>query len=225
MNARTLTAEFIGTFALVFFGAGSIVADQAYGGLGLIGIALANATVLAVMVTMLIRISGAHFNPAVTVALWLANRTDVKTGAAYVVMQMVGAAAAAFLLKGLMPQVAAGVTGLGVPRVADGIDPIRAILLEATMTFFLVSAYLGATSSERPAVNGFGIGLVLLFATLVGGPVTGAALNPARAFGPALAADEWLGHAFYWIGPMLGGAAAALVWGKLLLGASDTGPE
>lgn len=222
MNARTLTAEFLGTFALVFFGAGAIVVNQAYGGLGLLGIALANALVLAVMVTALMRISGAHFNPAVTVALWLTNQVDLKTGGAYVATQLAAAAAAAFLLGALTPQAAGEITGLGVPRIADNINWTQAILLEATMTFFLVSAVYGtAVSYEAPAVGGFGIGLVLIFAILFGGPMTGAALNPARAFGPALASGQWLGHAYYWIGPLLGSAAAALVWGKLLLPQSD----
>ncbi len=216
---RPLTAEFIGTFGLVFIGAGSIVVNEASGALGLLGIALAHAIVLSVMVTALMRISGAHFNPAVTCGLWLANKIEAKDAGFYVLTQLVAAVAAAFLVKILLPSVAGEVTGYGVPRIASDVDLIQAILLEAILTFFLVSAVFGtAVSPEAPSgIGGFGIGLVLLFDILVGGPLTGAAVNPARAFGPAAIANDWIGQGAYWIGPLLGGAVAALVWGKVLL--------
>ncbi len=216
---RPLTAEFIGTFGLVFIGAGSIVVNEASGALGLLGIALAHAIVLSVMVTALMRMSGAHFNPAVTFGLWLANKIEAKDAGFYVLTQLVAAVAAAFLVKILLPSVAGEVTGYGVPRIASDVDLIQAILLEAILTFFLVSAVFGtAVSPEAPSgIGGFGIGLVLLFDILVGGPLTGAAVNPARAFGPAAIANDWIGQGAYWIGPLLGGAVAALVWGKVLL--------
>ena len=216
---RPLTAEFIGTFGLVFIGAGSIVVNEASGALGLLGIALAHAIVLSVMVTALMRISGAHFNPAVTFGLWLANKIEAKDAGFYVLTQLVAAVAAAFLVKILLPSVAGEVTGYGVPRIASDVDLIQAILIEAILTFFLVSAVFGtAVSPEAPSgIGGFGIGLVLLFDILVGGPLTGAAVNPARAFGPAAIANDWIGQGAYWIGPLLGGAVAALVWGKVLL--------
>ena len=217
---RPLTAEFIGTFGLVFIGGGSVVVNEARSGaLGLTGVALANAMVLAVMVTALMRISGAHFNPAVTLGLWLNNKIDAKNAGAYVATQLLAAIIAALLVKALLPSVAGEITGYGTPRIAGDVDIIQAILIEAILTFFLVSAVFGtAVSSEAPSgIGGFGIGLVLLFGILVGGPLTGAAMNPARAFGPALVAGEWVGQAAFWIGPLLGGAAAALVWGKVLL--------
>jgi aquaporin Z len=216
---RPLTAEFIGTFGLVFIGAGSVVVNEASGALGLLGIALAHAVVLSVMVTALMRISGAHFNPAVTFGLWLANKIDGKDAGLYVLTQLVAAVVAALLVKTLLPSVAGEITGYGVPRIASDVDLIQAILLEAILTFFLVSAVFGtAVSPEAPSgIGGFGIGLVLLFDILVGGPLTGAAVNPARAFGPAAIANDWLGQGAYWIGPLLGGAVAALVWGKVLL--------
>ena len=216
---RPLTAEFIGTFGLVFIGAGSIVVNEASGALGLLGIALAHAIVLSVMVTALMRISGAHFNPAVTFGLWLANKIDAKDAGFYVLTQLVAAVVAALLVKTLLPSVAGEITGYGVPRIASDVDLIQAILIEAILTFFLVSAVFGtAVSPEAPSgIGGFGIGLVLLFDILVGGPLTGAAVNPARAFGPAAIANDWLAQAAYWIGPLLGGAVAALVWGKVLL--------
>ncbi len=221
---RPLTAEFIGTFGLVFIGGGSVVVNEARSGaLGLTGVALANAMVLAIMVTALMRISGAHFNPAVTLALWLNNKIDAKNAGAYVATQLLAAIIAALLVRALLPSVAGEITGYGTPRIAGDVDIIQAILIEAILTFFLVSAVFGtAVSSEAPSgIGGFGIGLVLLFGILVGGPLTGAAMNPARAFGPALVAGEWVGQAAYWIGPLLGGAAAALVWGKVLLPKSE----
>ncbi len=216
---RPLTAEFIGTFGLVFIGAGSIVVNEASGALGLLGVALAHAIVLSVMVTALMRISGAHFNPAVTFGLWLANKIEAKDAGLYVLTQLVAAMAAALLVKLLLPSVAGEIAGYGVPRIASDVDMIQAILLEAILTFFLVSAVFGtAVSPEAPSgIGGFGIGLVLLFDILVGGPLTGAAVNPARAFGPAAIANDWVGQGAYWIGPLLGGAVAALVWGKVLL--------
>ncbi len=217
---RPLTAEFIGTFGLVFIGGGAVVVNEARSGaLGLTGVALAHAMVLAIMVTALMRISGAHFNPAVTLALWLNNKIDAKNAGAYVATQLLAAIIAALLVRALLPSVAGEITGYGTPRIAGDVDIIQAILIEAILTFFWVSAVFGtAVSSEAPSgIGGFGIGLVLLFGILVGGPLTGAAMNPARAFGPALVAGEWVGQAAFWIGPLLGGAAAALVWGKVLL--------
>jgi len=216
---RPLTAEFIGTFGLVFIGAGSVVVNEASGALGLLGVALAHAMVLSVMVTALMRISGAHFNPAVTFGLWLANKIEAKDAGLYVLTQLVAAVVAALLVKTLLPSVAGEITGYGLPRIASNVDLIQAILLEAILTFFLVSAVFGtAVSPEAPSgIGGFGIGLVLLFDILVGGPLTGAAMNPARAFGPAAIANDWIGQGAFWIGPLLGGAVAALVWGKVLL--------
>ncbi len=221
MNAkvRPLTAEFIGTFGLVFIGGGSVVVNEASAALGLPGVALAHATVLAVMVTALMRISGAHFNPAVTLGLWLTNKIEAKDAGLYVLTQLIAAVVAALLIKELLPAVAGEISGYGTPRIAGDVNLIQAILIEAILTFFLVSAVFGtAVSSEAPSgIGGFGIGLVLLFDILVGGPLTGAAMNPARAFGPAAVAGEWVGQGAFWIGPLLGGAAAALVWGKVLL--------
>jgi MIP family channel proteins len=214
-KVRPLTAEFVGTFALVFIGAGAVVVDSANSNaLGLVGIALANAVVLSVMVTATMRISGGHLNPAVTFGLWLANKIEAKDAGLYVATQLLAAVAGALLVKLLLPAVAGDVTGYGTPRIAGDVSFVQAIVIEAVLTFFLVSA----VSSEAPSgIGGFGIGLVFLFDILVGGPLTGAAMNPARAFGPAVVAMEWVAQSVYWIGPLLGGAVAALLWGKILL--------
>ena len=216
---RALVAELLGTFALVFIGAGAVVVDASKGGaLGLVGIALAHAAVLSVMVSALMNVSGGHFNPAVTFAIWLSNRIKLPHAVAYVVTQLVAGALAALAVKLLAPAMAGEVTSLGVPRIAGDVTFTSAIFIEAILTLFLVSAVFGTcVSIEAPKVGGFGIGIVLLFDILMGGPLTGAAMNPARAFGPALISNDWHGHAAYWIGPLLGAAVAGVLWSKILL--------
>ena len=215
---RPLAAEFLGTFALVFIGAGAVIVHEATGQLGLIGIAIAHALVLAVMVTATMRISGGHINPAVTFGVWAAGRIALRPALLYMAAQLAAAVVAVLALKWLYPAIPAEATSYGVPRIGAGVSLTEAIVIEAILTLFLVSAVFGtAVSDEAPQVGGFAIGLVLLFDILAGGPLTGAAMNPARAFGPALISGDWHGHAAYWLGPALGAATAALLWAKLLL--------
>ncbi len=217
---RRLVAEALGTFALVFIGAAVVVVNGGFpnSGIGLLGIALAHAVVLSVMITATMTISGGHLNPAVTLGLLATRRIDPLAAAAYIVVQLAAACAGAFLVKALLPAAAVRSTLLGVPVIASTISLGQAIGIEAVLTFFLVCAVFGtAVSPDAPRVGGFGIGLVLLFDILVGGPLTGAAMNPARAFGPALVAGEWLGHVVYWVGPILGALLAALLWQYILL--------
>ncbi len=217
-TVRQVTAEFLATLALVFIGAGSVVVDAMTGGdVGLVGIALAHGVVLSVMVTATMPISGGHVNPAVTFALWLARKIDARRAGLYVAAQLAGAVAGAFLLKVLFPTGAGEATSWGLPRISPFVTLPQAIVIEAILTLFLVSAVFGtAVSPQAPKVGGFGIGLVLLFDILAAGPLTGAAMNPARAFGPALAANDWHAHVAYWAGPLLGAAVAALLWGWVL---------
>ncbi|HET6836857.1 MAG TPA: aquaporin [Gemmatimonadales bacterium] len=218
--ARRLTAEALGTFGLVFVGAAVVVVNGGFpnSGIGLLGIALAHAIVLSVMVTSTMTISGGHLNPAVTLGLLATRRIDPASAAAYIATQLVAAVVAAYLVKLLLPPSAVRNAMLGVPVIASSVSLGQAIGLEAILTFFLMSAVYGtAISPDAPRVAGFGIGLVLLFDILVGGPLTGAAMNPARAFGPALASREWVGHLAYWIGPILGAVVAALLWEYVLL--------
>lgn len=216
---RPLAAEFLATFGLIFIGAGAVVMDNhTGGGLGLVGVALAHALVLSIMVTATMNISGGHVNPAVTLALFLAKKIDGTLAGMYVVAQLLGAVTAALLVRALLPSVAGELASYGTPKIASGVSMVQAIAIEAILTFFLVSAVFGtAVSDDAPKVGGFGIGLVLLFDILVGGPLTGAAMNPARAFGPAMVAMDFEGHAAYWVGPLLGGAVAAGLWAGLLL--------
>jgi aquaporin TIP len=217
---RRLAAEALGTFGLVFVGAAVVVVNGGFpnSGIGLLGIALAHAVVLSVMITATMTISGGHLNPAVTIGLLIGRRIDAASAVGYIVVQLAAACAAAALVKLLLPASAVRTAMLGVPVIAGSITLQQAIGLELILTFFLVSAVYGtAISPDAPRVAGFGIGLVLLFDILVGGPLTGAAMNPARAFGPALVAGQWLGHVVYWIGPLAGGILAALLWEYLLL--------
>jgi aquaporin TIP len=218
--ARRLTAEALGTFALVFVGAAVVVVNGGFpqSGIGLIGIALAHSVVLSVMITATMTISGGHLNPAVTVGLLAARRISAGSAVAYIAAQLAAAVVAAFLVKLLLPPNAVRTTMVGLPVIASSVTMEQAIGLELILTFFLVTAVFGtAVSPDAPRVGGFGIGLVLLFDILVGGPLTGAAMNPARAFGPAVAAGEWVGHLVYWIGPLLGGLLAALLWEYFLI--------
>jgi MIP family channel proteins len=218
-SMRAIVAEFVGTFALVFVGAGAVVTDAwTNNGLGLVGVALANALVFAVMVTAMMNISGGHLNPAITVGVWLAKKTDGKTAVLYVITQLTAAIVGAFALRVLFPAIEGEATAWGTPKISTELSLWQAVALEAIMTLFLVSAFFGTiVSRDAPKVGGFAVGLVLLFIILAGAPLTGAAANPARAFGPAVIARDFEGHAAYWIGPLLGGLAAGGLWGRVLL--------
>jgi aquaporin Z len=225
VNYRTLrapAAEFIGTMLFVLIASGSIVANVS-GPAGLLGIALAHGIGLAVLVTIMMPISGGHLNPAVSIALWIGNVIDAKTLGRYVAAQLLGAIVGALLIKGLFPASMARISSLGTPQVSGAIGFFGGIALEALFTFILVSAVFGtAVSPQAQRIGGFGIGLALFACAMGGGALTGAALNPARAFGPALVSWDWHGQAIYWIGPVLGAALAAVAWKFLLLPRSAT---
>jgi MIP family channel proteins len=218
--ARRLVAEALGTFSFVFIGAAVVVVNGGFpnSGIGLLGIALAHAVALSVMISATMTISGGHLNPAVTIGLLVARRIDLVSAAGYIVTQLAAACLAALVVQWLLPAVAVRSALLGVPVIAGSVTLEQAIGIELVLTFFLVSAVFGtAVSPDAPRVAGFGIGLVLLFDILVGGPLTGAAMNPARAFGPALVSGQWLGHVVYWVGPIGGAILAALLWQYVLL--------
>jgi MIP family channel proteins len=218
--ARRLVAEALGTFALVFVGAAVVVVNGGFpnSGIGLLGIALAHAVVLSVMITATMTISGGHLNPAITLGLLATRRIDPVSAGAYIVTQLAAAVAGAFMVKALLPVGAVRSALVGVPVIAGSVSLSHAIGLELILTFFLMSAVYGtAVSPDAPRVGGFGIGLVLLFDILVGGPLTGAAMNPARAFGPAVVSGEWVGHVVYWVGPIAGAVLAAVLWEYFLL--------
>ena len=226
MNYRSLrapAAEFIGTALFVVVGAGSVIANQ--GSAAGVAIALANGIGLALAVTIMLPISGGHINPAVSFALWLGKQIDAMTLGRYVLAQLLGAIVGALLIKATFPASAVRMSSLGTPQVAGSMGLFSAIALEALFTFFLDSAVYGTVvSPQAQRVAGFAIGLVVLVCALGGGgALTGAVMNPARAFGPALVSWDWHAQAVYWIGPLLGAAAAAGLWRYLLLppGATD----
>ncbi len=224
---QKLAAEFVGTFALVFFGVGAIVADQflrsgsnGQGGFGLLGVALAQGLAMGVMVTARGHISGGHFNPAVTIGFWVTRKLSTFDTLAYWVAQIALAVTAASLLRRL-PFDAWGTVQLGTQDLASGISRTNGMIFEAVMTFFLVFVFFATAVDTRGAFNkvaGFAIGLTLTLGVLLGGPFTGAALNPARAFGPALISNHWTNHGIYWIGPLAGGVVAGWLYDTLYLG-------
>ena len=225
--AQKLTAEFLGTFALIFFGAGAVCVDwhlRSTGGLGLPAIALAHGLTIAIMISDLWHISGGHFNPAVTIGFWVTKRLSTLDTLAYWVAQLLGATAAAFLLKVIIPEETWRNVALGTPEIMRDFPTWDALALEAITTFFLVLVVFATAVDERGAfraVGGFGIGLAMTLGILIAGPFTGGALNPARAFGPALASNHWLNQGTYWVGPLGGGFAAGLLYDSLFLKKTD----
>jgi len=221
--AQKLFAEFLGTFALVFFAAGAICVDfqlRATGGLGLVGIALASGLTYAIMVSALSHISGGHFNPAVTIGYWVTRRLSTLESLAYWAAQLAGATAAAFYLKLVVPEDIANNVFLGTPELMRDFPRWSGMALEGVATFFLVLVVFATLVDERSAfrsVGSFATGLTVTLGTLVAGPLTGGALNPARAFGPTLASNHWLNWGIYWVGPLGGGFLAGLLYDSLLL--------
>ena len=214
-------AEFVGTFTLIFIGGGAgTVAASAFG-LGaqytLVAFALANGLAIGIMVSNLGHISGGHFNPAITAGFLATRRIEARIAGIYWVFQLGGAIVAALILRFLFKKPA--ILG-AVPQVAHGYPVGRALLLEAILTFFLVWAVFATAVDERgafKAIAGLAIGLTITIDVFVGGPITGAAMNPARAFGPELAANFWANAWIYWVGPIIGALVAALGYDYLYL--------
>ena len=215
---RHFAAEFIGTFALVFVGSGAIItspmlSQQA----AVVNIAFAHGLILAIMVTATMRISG-HLNPAVTTAFLVTRRIEPMMAAVYWIAQFSGAIIAAYALKALFPEKIVSVTQLGGQSISIDIGLAQAIALEAIATFFLVFAVFGTAVDPRaPKVGGFAIGLSLTAGILSIGPLTGGSLNPARSFGPAVVGQHFEGQAAYWVGPLVGGIVAGLLYEGLFL--------
>ncbi len=220
---QKLVAEFIGTFALVFFGVGSICVDrhlQSSGGIGLLAIALAHGLAIAIMVSAFGHVSGGHFNPAVSIGFWVTKRIGTLDAFLYWAAQILGGIAAAFLLRSVIPEETWRAVSLGTPALLRDFPVVSAMILEAVTSFFLVLVVFATAVDERGAfrsIAGFGIGLTITLGILAIGPYTGGALNPARAFGPALASHHWTNQGVYWIGPLAGGFLAGLLYDSLYL--------
>jgi MIP family channel proteins len=208
--ARRALAEGLAAFALVFAGCGAIVADSRYGGtLGSVGVALTFGLVIMVMVYATGHLSGAHINPAVTLAFTLTRHFPAREAVAYGGMQAVGAVAGALLLLAAWPDQPANL-GATVPSVGAG----TALVYELVLTAFLMFVIVAVATDTRAvgAAAAIAIGGTVGLDALSGGPVTGASMNPARSFGPALAAGEWTDFWVYVLGPALGATLGALAY-------------
>jgi MIP family channel proteins len=215
---KAFVAELVATFTLTFIGAGAIISNNMGGDFGILGIAIAHGLALALMVSATMGVSGGHVNPAVTFGFIVSGRIKPLTGLIYIVAQVIGAIVAAYLLRAIFPSSAYDSVHLGATTLSDGIGQGIGLLVEIILTFFLVFAVFGTAVDERgPKVGGFGIGLVLTMDILAGGTLTGASMNPARSFGPVLASGYWVGHWIYWVGPLVGGGLAALLYNSFLI--------
>jgi MIP family channel proteins len=218
--SRKLLAEFVGTFALIFIGAGSIVAagspiTEVFPGAGLVTIALAHGLAIATMVTAVGHVSGGHFNPAVSLAAWVTRRLGTLDLVAYLVAQFLGAIAGAAILRAVIPQSVWVASDLGTTTVAPAISDAQAITIEAVLTFFLVWVVFATAIDPAGAfakVAGLAIGFVIAMDIMMGGPFTGASMNPARTLGPAVVAGQFAGWWVYFIGPAIGGTLAAVAY-------------
>jgi aquaporin TIP len=217
-SLRHFTAEFIGTFALVFVGGAALIGTAAgQMDAGLVTAAFAHGLILAVLVSATMRISG-HFNPAVTIGFLAARRIEPIMAGVYIAAQMLAAILAAYTLKGLLPATAAAAMRYGGQSIASDVSISQAMALEAIATFFLVFVIFGtAVDPKAPRIGGLAIGLTLTAGIFAIGPFTGGSLNPARSFGPAVVSGIFEGQAAYWIGPMVGAVAAALLYDTLFI--------
>jgi aquaporin Z len=214
-----LVAEALGVFTLTFIGAGTIIVGGLNGGeAALLTVALAHGLALAIAVTATMNISGGHLNPAITLAFLLTRRIDGTTAGMYIAAQLVGGVVAGGILFGIFGDGNFG--GTPAPGAIEGVtlSASKVIVIEIVLTFLLMLAIMGtAVDSRAPAIGGWGIGLMVTADILMGGPLTGAAMNPARHLGTALfeglLADAWM----YWVGPIIGAGLCAMLYERFLL--------
>jgi MIP family channel proteins len=215
----------------VFIGAGSAIASQYLFSsntttgfstdprAGLLVAALANGLGLAIAISATMGISGGHLNPAVTIGLLLGRKVAGRDVIPYIIAQLVGATIAGLFLMIVLPSSTGSAVNWGAPTLNTSVISIaQGTTFELIMTFFLVLAVYGTVVDRRaPKIGGFGVGLVVLLDVLVGGPFTGAAMNPARATGPMIASLSFPSYWYiYWIGPILGGALAGVIYHRVL---------
>ena len=218
-TGRAAVAEFVATFTLVFVGAGAVILN-ANGQLDLTGVALAHGLALAIMVSITVHLSGGMVNPAVAVSLWVTGKVSSPRAGALILAELAGAIAAAFLLRFLVPSEMFDSGNGGIPALGDGITIGKGILIEAVTTFFLVFAVFGTVVDDRGPYSktaGLTIGLVIAFGIMAFAPYTGAAMNPARWFGPALATTDWSDWYVWIVGPIAGGIIAGVLYWSVFL--------
>lgn len=210
---RALVVEFICSFLFVFAGVGAAMTTdklEANPLLGLFFVAMAHGLVVAVMVSAGLRISGAHINPAVTLGLAVGGHITIFRSILYWIDQLLASAAACSLLNYL--------TGMGTPvhTLASGMDYLQGVLMEVVLTFSLLfTIYATMVDPQKGSLDGLGpilVGFVVGANVLAGGAFSGASMNPARSFGPALVSWNWTHHWVYWVGPLIGGGLAGIVY-------------
>ena len=220
VNPRAWFAEAIATYALVFFGPLAIILAAVVFGTGLsiqaiVMISLAHGAAIGLMVYTFGHVSGAHINPAVTISMLVTRRIGIKDGIAYIVFQLIGAIAAAASLKAILPDLGAKVNfgTQGGPSELLNHSAMSGLAVELILTFFLVTViFMTAVHKKAPAgMYGLAIGGMIFLIHLVGVPLTGASVNPARTFGPALISGYWDFHWIYWVGPIIGAIIAGLI--------------
>jgi aquaporin TIP len=224
---RPLIAEFLGPFALVFVGAGSILTTAAFGLEGpgqIVAVALAHGLAFGLMLAAAGHLSGGFYNPAIAIGLWIAGRAEAAKTAARVVVQLGGAVAAAALLRYVFQSDLSEELHLGAPTVAKAgeaafiVGRARGFVTEVILTFLLTYVVYGAAIDRRgpSGMAPLALGLAVTMDILMGGPLTGAAMNPARAFGPALVANFWADHWVYWVAPIVGASLAAALFSYVM---------
>lgn len=220
-----LAAEAVGTFLFFFVGMGAVVLNDHVpeGGPGLLGVAFAHGLALAVLVSALGAVSGGHFNPAVTFGVWLAGRMEPIRAVGYVVVQLAAGVAAGLALRAIFPEESWRPSAIGTPSLG-GIGPLAGIGVEAVLTVLLLVAVFGTAIDPRaPRLGGIAIGLAVAADILMGGPLTGAAMNPARWFGPAVASGSYADFYVWIVGPLLGAAVAAAIYRLALEARAEPG--
>ena len=212
MNTKNLVAEFIGTFALIFIGAGAV----AIGAGGLMGAALAHGFVVVAFIYAYGHISGTHINPAVTLGLLIAGEIEFVAAIGYWIVQFLGGILGAVLLNTVLPNPGdLGVTILTTEANGGAftVTATQGLIVEIILTFFLVNAIFNtAVSGKAGNFAGLAIGLTLIFCILMGGPLTRASFNPARTLGPAIVSDNYADIWLYFVGPIIGAILAALLY-------------
>jgi aquaporin NIP len=205
---QALVAEFLGTFFLVFAGTGAIMVDAITHAVTHVGVSLTFGLVIAALVYALAHVSGAHFNPAVTIGVWTAGEFPGVRVPSYIGVQVLGAIAASSVLRMIFGAVAA--LGATLPRGSES----TSFWLELLMTCLLVVVILGSAVHGRAVKHfaGIAIGSTIALDALFGGPISGASMNPARSLGPALVAGVWHGQWVYVVAPIVGALLASVVY-------------